>query len=156
MSSTKASSVHLELMLQSGNLSRIILLWITDDRLLKATSTVAPSSRSLKYKKEKKTSTSLIMWHWYMKHTIGRLCPSSSRCKELRGQPQRDQGRTSGKMCTCEEIERGTHAQRASMLGWTHDGKLRITIPDNPPESSLRRRKRLLYFTCSYCLLSHV
>ena len=39
------------------------------------------------------------------------------RCKEVRGQPQRDRGRTLGTMCTCEEIERGTHACRASKLG---------------------------------------
>jgi len=42
------------------------------------------------------------------------LCPSYSRCKEVRGQPQKDRGRISGTMCTCEEIERGTHAHRAS------------------------------------------
>jgi len=41
-----------------------------------------------------KTSSSLIMWHRYAKRTIGWLCPSSSRCKEVRGQPQRDRGRT--------------------------------------------------------------
>ena len=62
-------------------------------------------------------------------------------------------------MCTCEEIERGTHACRASKLGpikrwWTQDGKLGITIQDPPPESG--RRTHLLYFTCSYCILSRV
>ena len=62
-------------------------------------------------------------------------------------------------MCTCEEIERGTHAQRASKLGpverwWTQDGKLGITIQDPPPESG--RRTHLLYFTYSYCILSRV
>jgi len=37
--------------------------------------------------------------------------------EEVRGQPQsRDRGRTLGTMCTCEEIERGTHACRASKL----------------------------------------
>jgi len=51
------------------------------------------------------------------KRTLGCLRPSSSRCKEVRGKPQRDRGRTSGTMCTCEEIERGTHACRASKLG---------------------------------------
>ena len=54
-----------------------------------------------------------------------------------------------GTMCTCEEIERGTHACRASKLGpverwWTQDGKLGITIQDPPPESG--RRTHLLYF----------
>ena len=44
-----------------------------------------------------------------------------------------------GTMCTCEEIERGTHACKASKLGlverwWTQDGKLGITIQD-PPQS---------------------
>jgi len=53
-------------------------------------------------------------------------------------------------MCTCEEIERGTHAHGASKLGlveewWTEDGKLRITIQDPSPESG--RRTHLLYFT---------
>ena len=39
------------------------------------------------------------------------------RWQEIHQQPQRDRGRTLGTMCTCEEIERGTHAQRASELG---------------------------------------
>ena len=65
----------------------------------------------------------------------------------------------SGTMCTCEEIERGTHAYRASKLEpverWcTQDGKLGITIQDSPPESG--RRTHLLYFTYSYCILSCV
>jgi len=52
-------------------------------------------------------------------------------------------------MCTCEEIEKGTHACKASKLGpverWcTQDRKLRITIQDPPPESG--RRTHLLYF----------
>jgi len=87
------------------------------------------------------------------------LCPSSSRRKEVRGQLQRDRGRTLGTMCTCEEIERGTHAFRASKLGpierrWTQDGKLRITIQDPPLDSG--RRTHLLYFTYSHCILSRV
>ena len=73
--------------------------------------------------------------------------------KEVRGQLQRDRGRTLGTMCTCEEIERGTHAFQAWKLGlverwWTQDGKLGITIQDPPPESG--RRIHLLYFTYSY------
>jgi len=123
----------------------------------RATST--PSSKSLIYKKGKKTSSSPIMWNRYAKRTIGWLCPSSSRCKEAQGQVQRDWGRTLGTMCTCEEIERGTHACKASKLGpvercWTEDGKLGITIQDPLPES--RRRTHLLYLTCSYCILSCV
>jgi len=99
------------------------------------------------------------MWHRYAKRTIGWLCPSSSRCKEIRGQLQRDRGRTLGTMSTCEEIERGTHACKASKLKpierwWTQDGKLGITIQDFPPESG--RRTHLLYFTYSYCILSRV
>jgi len=39
------------------------------------------------------------------------------QCKDLRGQPQRDRGRTLGTMCTCEEMYRRTHAHRASKLG---------------------------------------
>ena len=66
---------------------------------------------------------------------------------------------TLGTMCTCEEIERGTHACRASKLGlverwWTQDGKLGITIQDPPTESG--RRTHLMYFTYSYCILSRV
>jgi len=62
-------------------------------------------------------------------------------------------------MCTYGEIERGTHACRASKLGpverwWTQDVKLGFTIQDPPPESG--RRTHLLYFTHSYCILSHV
>jgi len=157
MSSTKVSSVCSKLLLRSGNLSRLTLWWVTADRWLTATST--PSSKSLIYKKEKKTSSSPIMWHRYAKRTIGWLCPSSSRCKEVRGQVQRDRGRTMGTVCTCEEIERGTHACRASQLGpverwWTQDGKLGITIQDPPLESG--RRTHLLHFTHSYCILSRV
>jgi len=64
-----------------------------------------------------------------------------------------------GAMCTYGEIERGTHACRASKLGpverwWTQDVKLGFTIQDPPPESG--RRTHLLYFTHSYCILSHV
>jgi len=62
-------------------------------------------------------------------------------------------------MCTCEEIERRTHARGASKLGpvewwWTQDGKLGIIIPDPPRESG--RRTHLMYFTYSYCILSRV
>ena len=154
MSSTKASSVHSKLLLQSGNLSSLTLWWVTADRLLKAICT--PSSKSWMYKKEKQTGSSPIMWHRYVKRTIGWLFPSSSRCKEVRGQLQRVRGRTLGTMCTCEEIERGTHACKASMLGpverwWTQDGKLGIYPL---PESG--RRTHLLYFTHSYCNLSRV
>jgi len=89
------------------------------------------------------------MWHRYAKRTIGWLCPSSSSCNEVRGQLQRERGRTLGTVCTCEEIERGAHACRASQLGpverwWTQDGKLGIIIQDPPPESW--RRTHLLYF----------
>ena len=107
------------------------------------------------------------MWHMYAKRTIGWIirCPSSRasrrRGKEVRDQPQRDRGRALGTMRTwqCEEIEKGTHAGRASTLGpverwWTQDGTLWITIQDHPPESG--RRTRLLYFTYSYCILSRV
>jgi len=104
-------------------------------------------------------SSSPIMWHRYAKRTIGWLCPSSSRCKEVRGQLQRDRGRTLGTMSTCEEIERGTHACKALKLRpverwWTQDGKLGTTIQDPPPESG--RRTHSLYFTYSYCILSRV
>ena len=85
------------------------------DQLLNATS--APSSKSLKYKKERKTISSPIMWHRYAKRTIRWLCPSSSSCKALRGQPQRDRGRTLVTMRTCEEMNRGIYARRASKLG---------------------------------------
>ena len=48
-----------------------------------------------------------------------------------------------GTMCTCEEIEKGTHAFRVSKLGpvkryRTQDGKLGITIQNSPPESGRR------------------
>jgi len=157
MSSTKASLVRSKLLLRSGNMSRLTLWWVTADRWLRATST--PSPKSLIYKKEKKTSSSPIMWHRYAKRTIGWLCPSSSRCNEVRGQLQRDRGRTLGTVCTCGEIEKGTHACNASQLGpverwWTQDGKLGITIQDPTPESG--RRTLLLYFTYSYCILSRV
>ena len=48
MSSTKASSVRSNLLLRSGNLSRLTLCWVNADQWLRATST--PSSQSLIYK----------------------------------------------------------------------------------------------------------
>jgi len=95
----------------SGNLGRLTFWRVTADRWLRATCT--PSSTRLIYKKEKKTSSSSIMWHRYAKRTIGWLCPSSSRCKEVQCRLQRDRGRTLGTMCTCEEKESGTHACKA-------------------------------------------
>jgi len=97
----------------------------------------------------------IYMW----KRTIGWLCPFSSRCKEVWGQPQRDRGRTSGTMCTCWEIERGTHAYRASKLGpverwWTQDGKLGITIQDPPPESW--RRTHFCVIRIAFCHVSEI
>jgi len=91
----------------------------------------------LMYKKGKKTSSSPLEGLW----------------------PQRDRRRKLGTMCTCEEIERGTHACKASKLGpverrWIQDGKLGMTIQDHPLESG--RRTHLLYFTYSYCILSRV
>jgi len=52
-------------------------------------------------------------------------------------QPQRDQGRALGTMCTCEDMEKGTYAHRASKMGpveryWTQDVELGITIQDPP------------------------
>jgi len=95
------------------------------------------SSQSLMYETGKRTSYSPIMWHRYAKRTIGWLCPSSSRCKEVRDQLQKDRGRTLGTMCTCEEIERGIPVCKASKLRpverWsTQDGKLGITIQGPP------------------------
>ena len=62
-------------------------------------------------------------------------------------------------MCTCEEIERGTHACRASKLGpverwWTQDSKLRITIQD-PPQSPEDGHFYCI-FTYSYYIISRV
>jgi len=42
--------------------------WVTADRVLKATST--PSTKSLMYKKARKTNSSPIRWHRYAKRTI--------------------------------------------------------------------------------------
>jgi len=58
--------------------------------------------KTLDVQEGKKTCSSPIMWHRYAKRTIRRLCPSSSRFKEVPDQPQRDRGRTLGTMCTCE------------------------------------------------------
>jgi len=52
----------------------------------------------------KKTSSLPIMRHRYAKRTLGLLFPSSSRCKEVRFQPQRDRGRISDTMRTCEVL----------------------------------------------------
>ena len=106
------------------HLSRLTLWWVTADRSLKATST--PSSKSWMYKKGEKTSSSPITWHRYSKRTIGWLCPSSSRCKEVRGQPQRDWGRTSGAVCTCEEMERGHTLVKRQSWGPSNDGGPRM------------------------------
>ena len=65
-------------------------------------------------------------------------------------------GRILGKMCTCEEIARGTHACRASKLGpverwWTQDGKLGITIQDPTPR--VRKTDTFIVF-CLFVLHS--
>jgi len=91
-----------------------VCIYIAIVFLLQATSTL--SWKSLMYRKGKKTSSSPSMWHRYAKCTIRWLCLFSRKCKEVRGQQQRDRGSTSGTMCTCEEIERGTHAYKASKL----------------------------------------
>jgi len=93
------------------------------------------------YKKEKKTGSLPIMWQRHAKRTIGWLCPSSSRCKEVRGQPQRDRGTTSSTMCTHDEIERGTHAHRASKLGPVERLRNKMLNP-KPNRKSLSKRKR--------------
>jgi len=46
-------------LLRNGNFSRLKLWWVTADRLLKASCT--PSSKSLMYKKERRTNSSQIM-----------------------------------------------------------------------------------------------
>ena len=111
--------------------------------------------------RKKKTSSSPIMWHMYAKRTIGWIirCPSSRasrrRGKEVRDQPQRDRGRALGTMRTwqCEEIERGTHACRASTLGpverwWTQD-----TRNHNPrPPPRVRKTDTFIVF---YLLVLH-
>jgi len=156
MSSTKALSVRSKLLLRSGNLSRSTLWWVTADRWLRATS--APSSKSLMYNKGEKK---LFADH------VTQACTAHNRVilsflQQVQGDTRpttRDRQRTLGTMCTCEKIERETHACRASKLGpverwWTLDDKLGITIQDPPPESG--RRTHLLYFTYSYCILSRV
>ena len=157
MRNTRVSLVRSKLLLRSGNLTRLTLWWVTADWWLRAEST--PSSKSLIYKKEKKTNSSLIMWHRYTKRTIRWLCPSSSRCKEVQDQPQRDRGRTSRTVYTCEEMERGTHACKASDLGsvewwWTQDGKLGITIQDPPPESEDKHIYCILLICFAFCHVS--
>ena len=85
-----------------GFLSVLTWWWVTADRLLKATST--PNSKSLIHNKQSKTNSSPITRHMYAKRTIWRFYSSSSKCKDSRGQPQRDQGRILGTMCTCKEM----------------------------------------------------
>jgi len=62
-------------------------------------------------------------------------------------------------MCTCEEIERGKQAFKASKLGpveqlWTQDGKLGITIQDTPPESGRRTHLLYLLIRIAFCHVS--
>ena len=83
------------------------------------------------------------------------------QCKEVQGQLQRDRGRILGTMCTCEEIERGTHACKASTLGpverwWTQDGKLGITIQDPPPESGRQTHLLYLLVRIAFCFVSEI
>jgi len=78
------------------------------------------------------------MWHRYAKRTIGWLCSSSSRCKEVQGQPQRDRGRTLGTMCMCEESRvEHTFIERQSW-GPLNDSGLRMVnwkSSETPPHS---------------------
>jgi len=99
------------------------------------------------------------MRHRCAKRTIGWLCPSFSRCKEVQSQLQRDRWGTLGTMRTCEEIERGTHACKASTLGpverwWTQDGKLGITIQETPPESEDGHIYFILLTRIAFCHMS--
>jgi len=62
-------------------------------------------------------------------------------------------------MRTCEEIERGTHACKASTLGpverwWTQDGKLGITIQETPPESEDGHIYFILLTRIAFCHMS--
>ena len=70
-------------------------------------------------------------------------------------------GRTLCTMCTCEEIERGTHAHRASKLGpvewwWTQDGKMGITIQDprQTPEDTGWQNYCILLICIAFCHVS--
>jgi len=80
ISNTKASSERSEQVLRSRNLSRWTLLQLIAALLQKVTST--PSSKSLMYKRERKTSFSPIMWIRCAKRTLGWFYPSPSRCKD--------------------------------------------------------------------------
>ena len=64
-----------------------------------------------------------------------------------------------GTVCTCEEIERGTHACKASKLGpderwWTQDGKLGITIQDPPQRLEDGHIYCILLIRIAFCHVS--
>jgi len=99
---------------------KVISFWvmeswlIREDRFLILTSrkerdsggaTSTPSSKSLIYKKEKKTSSSPIMWHRYAKRTIGWLCPFFTRCKKVQGQLS-DRGIDGEHWAQCARVRR--------------------------------------------------
>jgi len=88
------------------------------------------------------------MWHRCAKRTIGWLCLCSSWCKEVRGQPQRDRGRTSGTICTgcakrtigwlclcsswCKEVRGQPQRDRGRTLGTICTSPPRVRKTDTP------------------------
>ena len=80
--------------------------------------------------------------HRYAKRTIGWFCPSTSKCKDLWGQQQRDRGRALCTMCTCNKMWRGAHAHRASKLGLSNDTGIRMVNWEPQSKTPLKSRRR--------------
>jgi len=104
-----------EQLLRSGNLSRSTLVWVARICCWKQLQHQARKAWCTRRKKKQTFHRSCDTGIRYAKRTIRWFCPSCSRCKDWRGQPQRDRERTIGTICTCEEMYRGaangTHSQ---------------------------------------------
>jgi len=87
--------------------------------------------KSLIYKKKRKTDSSPIMLYKYVKRMIAWFCPSCNRYKDLRGQPQRDQGSTlpqCARVRRCKEEPMFTDIKTGTIKQWWNwDSKLWTT-----------------------------
>jgi len=90
-----------------------------------------------------KSESSLIMRHRYAKRTIGWSCPSSSRCKDLRGQPQRDRGRILAHWAQCARVRRCKKEHTlAESQSWASSNDSGLGRVNWEPHSKIPRRIR--------------
>jgi len=81
-----------------------------------------PKHKIIEVQEGKKTDSSPIMWRRCVNCTIGWFCSSFSKCGDLQGQKQMDQGMPLGTMCMCKEVQGGTNKAGAIERKWNQGG----------------------------------